>query len=66
MTEIEEIGNISCLQFLNLDFCQTLQELPSQIGKLQNLKSLDLRGCINLRVTPDEITQLSNGQILHD
>ena len=65
-TEIEEIGDISCLQFLNLEFYQTLQELPSQIGKLQKLKSLGLWGCINLRVTPDEITQLSNRQILHD
>jgi disease resistance protein RPS2 len=59
----EEIGNLSYLQFLYLNFCTNIKSLPSRIGELKNLKHLNLQGC-NTVLIPDEIRKLPNCEIV--
>ncbi|XP_042510278.1 disease resistance protein RUN1-like isoform X2 [Macadamia integrifolia] len=48
----ESIGNLDCLQFLNLGYCKNLPRLPTSICELRSLEILILSNCSKLRELP--------------
>ena len=54
-----QIGQLTALTNLNLNFCKQLKELPPQIGQLTALTDLSLGGCEQLKELPPLIGQLT-------
>ncbi len=64
VTEISpEIGRLTSLQFLGIEYCKKLKTLPAEIGKLKNLKELRMKksGLVQL---PSEIGNLIQLEVL--
>lgn len=55
----EDIGKLTRLQYLNLDWCKSLVSLPCSIGKLKQLQYMYLWGCPKL-VLPPETSQVTS------
>ncbi|XP_063943682.1 TMV resistance protein N-like isoform X2 [Daucus carota subsp. sativus] len=53
------------LETLNLQFCESLEEIHMSIGSLASLVSLDLLGCVKLRSLPDTICNLGVLEVLN-
>ena len=45
-------GKIGKLEYLDISFCECLNEHPEEIGKLRKLNELDMRECSRLRNLP--------------
>nr|XP_017234827.1 PREDICTED: TMV resistance protein N-like [Daucus carota subsp. sativus] len=52
------------LETLNLEGCESLEEIDMSIGSLSRLVSLTLRGCVKLKRLPDTICNLRALKIL--
>ncbi|GLJ50804.1 hypothetical protein SUGI_1082020 [Cryptomeria japonica] len=60
----DTIGNLSQLEYLELEWCPYLNKLPDTIGNLSQLQHLVLRNCYNLNSLLDIIGNLSQLQYL--
>ena len=48
-----EVGGLTSLTTLNLNFCSGLTALPAEVGVLTSLTTLDLSDCSGLTALPD-------------
>lgn len=58
LTTTPDFTKLPCLDTLNLEGCESLEEVHKSIGSLSRLASLNLRGCVKLRSLPDSFCNL--------
>lgn len=54
----ESIGQMKCLMYFDLSYCQKINELPHSFTGLKHLVHLDLSNCTGLAVVPQLILEL--------
>ncbi|KAJ8759647.1 hypothetical protein K2173_009294 [Erythroxylum novogranatense] len=57
---LSSIEGLSRLQELNMEYCEKLESLPSNICKLQALQELDLYSCSSLKKFPEILEPMYN------
>ncbi|KAL8087615.1 hypothetical protein AgCh_037676 [Apium graveolens] len=59
-----DFTKLPCLETLDLELCESLEEVHMSIGSLARLVSLNLKGCKRLRSLPDTICDLRALKVL--
>lgn len=65
LTTTPDFNNLPFLETLNLEYCESLEEVHISIGNLTCLVSLSLHGCVNLRSLPNSICNLRSVKTLN-
>jgi hypothetical protein len=56
----QSIGNLTSLDFLNLEGCWRLKNLPESIGNVKSLETLIISGCSQLEKLPERIGDMES------
>jgi Leucine-rich repeat (LRR) protein len=56
----QSIGNLTSLDFLNLEGCWSLKALPESIGNVKSLECLNISGCSQLEKLPERMGDIES------
>jgi len=56
----QSIGNLTSLDFLNLEGCWRLKNLPESIGNVKSLETLNISGCSQLEKLPERMGDMDS------
>jgi Leucine-rich repeat (LRR) protein len=56
----QSIGNLTSLDFLNLEGCWRLKNLPESIGNVKSLETLNISGCSQLEKLPESMGDMES------
>ncbi|KAG7658340.1 Toll/interleukin-1 receptor homology (TIR) domain superfamily [Arabidopsis suecica] len=66
LKELPDLSNATNLKDLNMNYCESLIEIPSSFSHLHKLLGLEVVGCINLQVIPAHMNLASLVQVSMD